>query len=81
VPPAEKRSRRIFTAAEKLRILQKADACERGRLGEVLRRDGVYSYGNITNDTAATITADTSNRMGLLVRTNGVAAPRIEGRP
>lgn len=43
VPPAEKRTRRIFTAAEKLRILEEADACERGQLGEVLRRHGVYS--------------------------------------
>ncbi len=43
VPPAEKRTRRTFTAAEKLRILDEADACERGQLGEVLRRHGVYS--------------------------------------
>ena len=43
VPPAEKRSRRTFTAAEKLRILEEADACERGELGEVLRRHGIYS--------------------------------------
>jgi transposase-like protein len=43
VPPAEKRTRRSFTAAEKLRILQEADACERGELGEVLRRNGIYS--------------------------------------
>jgi transposase len=43
VPPAEKRPRRTFTAAEKLRILEEADACARGELGEVLRRHGVYS--------------------------------------
>jgi transposase len=43
VPPAEKRTRRVFTAAEKLRILEEADACERGQLGEVLRRNGIYS--------------------------------------
>ena len=43
VPPAEKRSRRTFTAAEKLRILEEADCCARGELGEVLRRNGVYS--------------------------------------
>ena len=43
VPPAEKRTRRTFTAAEKLRILGEADAAERGQLGEVLRRNGVYS--------------------------------------
>jgi transposase-like protein len=43
VPPAEKQTRRVFTAAEKLRILEEADACERGQLGEVLRRHGIYS--------------------------------------
>lgn len=43
MPPAEKQTRRTFTAAEKLRILEEADACERGQLGEVLRRHGVYS--------------------------------------
>jgi len=43
VPPAEKQTRRVFTAAEKLRILEEADACKRGEVGEVLRRHGVYS--------------------------------------
>lgn len=43
MPPAEKQTRRTFTAAEKLRILEEADAAERGQLGEVLRRHGVYS--------------------------------------
>jgi len=43
VPPAPKRPRRTFTAAEKLRILDEAEACERGQVGEVLRRNGVYS--------------------------------------
>jgi transposase len=36
--------RRRFTAAEKLRILQEADACTQpGELGALLRREGVYS--------------------------------------
>src|SRR4051794_5088724 len=43
VPPAEKRTRRTFTAAEKLRILDEADACERGKVGELLRQHGIYS--------------------------------------
>jgi transposase-like protein len=43
VPPAEKRTRRRFSAAEKLRILKEVDACQRGEVGAVLRRNGVYS--------------------------------------
>lgn len=36
--------RRQFTAKYKLRILQEADRCrERGELGELLRREGLYS--------------------------------------
>lgn len=36
--------RRRFTAAEKLRILQEADACAKpGELGALLRREGMYS--------------------------------------
>lgn len=39
-----KRSRRSFTAAEKLRILAEADACTaRGELEALLRREGIYS--------------------------------------
>jgi len=40
--------RRRFTAAYKLRILQKADACtEPGQIGALLRREGIYS-SNLT---------------------------------
>jgi transposase-like protein len=40
----EKPVRRRFTAEYKLRILAEADACtERGALGELLRREGLYS--------------------------------------
>ena len=36
--------RRQFTAAEKLRILEEADACtEPGEVGALLRREGIYS--------------------------------------
>jgi transposase-like protein len=41
---AEKPVRRRFAAEYKLRILAEADACtERGSLGELLRREGLYS--------------------------------------
>ena len=41
---SEKPTRRRFTAEYKLRILAEADACtERGALGELLRREGLYS--------------------------------------
>ena len=37
-------TRRRFTAAEKLRVLQEADRCMRtGELGALLRREGLYS--------------------------------------
>jgi transposase len=41
VPKVE---RRRFTAEEKLRILEEADACtEPGEIGALLRREGIYS--------------------------------------
>jgi len=40
----EKPERRRFTVEEKTRILDEADACtESGQLGELLRREGIYS--------------------------------------
>ena len=41
-PALEKRSRRIFSAEYKLRIVQEADACEHGELGALLRREKLY---------------------------------------
>lgn len=42
-----KRTRRVFSAAEKLRIVKEADAClasgKRGDLEALLRREGIYS--------------------------------------
>lgn len=42
-----KRTRRIFSPADKLRIVGEADACltsgKRGDLGALLRREGIYS--------------------------------------
>lgn len=39
----EKRTYRYFSAADKQRILAEADTCERGELGALLRREGIYS--------------------------------------
>jgi transposase-like protein len=39
----DRRQRRKFTAAQKAQILAEADACERGQLGPLLRREGIYS--------------------------------------
>ncbi|MBA3570159.1 MAG: transposase [Pyrinomonadaceae bacterium] len=39
-----KATRRRFSAAEKVRILEEADACrEAGEIGALLRREGIYS--------------------------------------
>jgi transposase-like protein len=38
-----KAKRRRFTAEYKRKILQEADSCERGELGALLRREGLYS--------------------------------------
>lgn len=42
-PSLEKRSRRIFSLAYKLRILAEADACKHGELGRLLRQEKLYS--------------------------------------
>lgn len=43
-PKHDRRQRRRFTPQEKQRILREADACTaRGELGELLRREGIYS--------------------------------------
>jgi len=45
-PELEKRTRRRFSTAEKLRILDEADGCARGargELGALLRREKLYS--------------------------------------
>lgn len=41
-PTLEKRTRRTFSAAYKLRIVQEANACQRGELGALLRREKLY---------------------------------------
>lgn len=35
--------RRYFSAEEKLRILEEADACEHGEIGALVRREGIYT--------------------------------------
>lgn len=43
-PEHDRRQRRRFSAEDKQRILNEADACtKRGQLGELLRREGLYS--------------------------------------
>lgn len=43
-PEHDRRQRRRFSAEDKERILREADACsERGALGALLRREGIYS--------------------------------------
>lgn len=42
-PSLEKRSRRQFSAAYKLKIITQADACQHGELGPLLRREKLYS--------------------------------------
>ena len=42
----EKRPKRHFTAAYKLRIIKECEACKPGEIGSFLRREGLY-YSNI----------------------------------
>lgn len=42
-PALEKRGRRSFSAQYKLSIIQQADACKHGELGQLLRREKLYS--------------------------------------
>lgn len=42
-PTLEKRSRRVFTPEYKLKIIQQADACQRGEIGPLLRREKLYA--------------------------------------
>lgn len=43
-PSLEKRTRRTFSTDKKLRILTQADACKRGELGALLRREKIYHH-------------------------------------
>ena len=58
----DRRARRRFSVEDKERILKEADRCaERGQLGELLRREGIYS----SNLTAWRAQRDANGRAGL----------------
>ena len=42
-PGLEKRTRRVFAVEYKLKIIAAADACKRGELGALLRKENLYS--------------------------------------
>ena len=42
-PALEKRTRRTFSTAYKLKIIQLADACQHGELGPLLRKEKLYA--------------------------------------
>jgi len=42
-PKQERRTRRNFSTEYKLQIIAEADQCRRGEIGELLRREGLYS--------------------------------------
>lgn len=72
-PPTEvtaKAKRRRFTAEYKRRILKEADACERGELGALLRREGLYSSHLVEWRRAR----DAGERAGLTPRKRGPKA-------
>jgi transposase-like protein len=42
-PKLEKRERRSHSSEYKIKIIAEADACQHGELGQLLRREGLYS--------------------------------------
>jgi transposase len=42
-PANDRRQRRRFSKEQKLRIVREADACKRGEVAALLRREGIYS--------------------------------------
>ena len=75
---AEKAKRRRFDAAYKLRVLEEADRCsEPGLLGELLRREGLYSSHLTTwrrqRDAAASDALGPKNRGRKPIRNDAVA--------
>ena len=69
------RSRRLFSAAEKQRILHLADACPHGELGGLLRREGVY-HSHLTDWRAKLAQSGLS---GLAARTPG-PVPKLDAK-
>jgi transposase-like protein len=66
-----KAKRRRFTAEYKRKILKEADACGRGELGALLRREGLYSSHLVEWRRAR----DAGERAGLSPRKRG---PKVE---
>lgn len=69
-----KAKRRRFTAEYKRKILKEADACERGELGALLRREGLYSSHLIEWRRAR----DAGELAGLTPRKRGPKAQAID---
>ena len=68
-----KAKRRRFTAEYKRQVLQEVDACERGEIGALLRREGLYSSHLIEWRRAR----DAGELAGLTPRKRG---PKVEAR-
>ena len=68
-------TRRTFTADYQRRILAEADACPRGEVGALLRREGLYSSHLTTwrHERAAGIDLAFSKRRGPQIRRNAEA--------
>jgi transposase-like protein len=78
-PPTEvtaKAKRRRFTAEYKRRILKEADACDRGELGALIRREGLYSSHLVEWRRAR----DAGELAGLVPRKRGPKAQATEER-
>ena len=78
----EKPVRRQFDAAYKLRILEEADRCtEPGQLGELLRREGLYS-SHLTNwrrlREEGTLQSLGSKKRGRKVKRNDATTQELE---
>jgi transposase len=82
-PPTEvtaKAKRRKFTAEYKQKVLAEADACDRGGLGALLRREGLYSSHLVewrrARD-AGQLAALTPKRRGPKAETNDPVAQKL----
>jgi len=71
-PKQEKRTRRTFTTEYKLKIIAEADQCKRGEVGELLRREALYS-GQVNQWRRDLVSGDTE---GLAKSTPGPASKK-----
>lgn len=86
-PKVEKRTRRHFSTEYKLRILAEADACRHGELGELLRREKLYSspadhlaQGARSSDVRYRHLQSWLGRMLVVTRSPGTSLSRIMSR-